>query len=37
MYGVFLANHFLDACGLYLIVTVAIKITMRKPIRRWFF
>jgi hypothetical protein len=37
MYGVFLANHVLDGLGLYLVITIAIKIARGYPIRRWFF
>ncbi len=37
VFGVFLANHVLDACGLYLVVTAAVKISRGYPIRRWFF
>lgn len=32
-----LANNFLPALGVYFIVVCAIKITLRYPVKRWFF
>ncbi len=37
VFGVFLANHILDAIGLLTIIASAVKITKGYPISRWFF
>jgi hypothetical protein len=32
-----LANHILDALGVFYIVSVAVKVTRGLPVSRWFF
>ena len=32
-----LLNHILDAIGIFAIITSTIKISLRYPLKRWFF
>lgn len=32
-----LLNHILDAIGIYALITTTIKISLRYPLKRWFF